>query len=107
MELNKDCVRDVLRYIEQNNVYKKNSFGKDQLHIVSLDELCQADSINYEINIIAYALEKMEEYDLIKFGSLKNHSNINKGYVNYHVSEITSHVMSFWIMLKMTMIGIK
>lgn len=95
MMLNKDCVRDILMYIEKNNIYKQNSFGKDQLHAVSFDELCETDSINYENDIIHYALEKMEEHNLIKFNNIKNHSNINRCFTNYHVSEITDYGHEF------------
>lgn len=90
MELNKDCIRDILLYIEQHNILEKDNFGKDRFHIVTFDELCKSDSVKYEDEIIYYAIQKMEESNLIKFNSLKNHSNLNRCFINYHITEITS-----------------
>ncbi len=58
MELNKDCVRDILLYIEQHNILEKDNFGKDRFHIVTFDELCTSNSLNYENDAIYYALQK-------------------------------------------------
>lgn len=90
MKFIKDCVRDILMYVEEHSIYEKNNIGQNHLHIVSFDELCRADTVKHENDIINYALEKMEEYNLIKFNNNKNHSNIDKCFTNYHISEITN-----------------
>lgn len=90
MKLNKDCVRDILIYIEEKSVYEEIGMGKKRLHIVSFDELCKSNSIDHGNDIINYALEKMEEHNLIKFNSNKNHSSIDRCFINYHISEITN-----------------
>ena len=95
MKFNKDCVRDILMYIEEHSIYKNNNLGEYQLHIVHFDELCNADSIKHENDIIYYALQKMEEYHLIKFNANQNRSNINRCFINYHISEITNNGHEF------------
>ena len=97
MKFIKDCVRDILMYVEEYSIYEENNLGYKQLHIVNFDELCQADSIKHENDIIQYALEKMEEYRLIKFteSTPKNSSVIDDGFKNYSISEITDRGHEF------------
>lgn len=95
MKFDKDCVRDILIYLKGHIVSEKDRFNKISLHIVSFDELCKSDEIQYEHDIIQYAIEKMEEYKLIKLNNMKNSSYINKGFKNYHITEITSYGHEF------------
>lgn len=95
MKFDKDCVRDILIYLKNHIVSEKDRFNKISLHIVSFDELCKSDEIQYDYDIIHYAIEKMEEYKLIKLNNMKNNSYINKGFKNYHITEITSYGHEF------------
>lgn len=89
MQLNKDCIRDILMYVEKHSIYEINNIKENHLHIVHFDELCDSDEIQYKNDVIYYALEKMEEYHLIDFNSSKHHSNIDRCFTNYHISKIT------------------
>lgn len=89
MQLNKDCVRDILMYVEKHNIYEINNIKENQLHIVHFDELCKADELQYKNDVIYYALQKMKEYRLIDFDSTQLHSTIDRCFTNYHISEIT------------------
>lgn len=97
MKFIKDCVRDILMYVEKYSVYETNNLGYKSLHIVNFDELCHSDLIKGDNDIIQYALEKMEEYRLIKFTDTtsQNSSIIDDGFKNYSIAEITNHGHEF------------
>lgn len=95
MKFNKDCVRDILIYLKSHIVSEKDRFGKISLHIVTFNELCESDEIQYDYDIIQYTIEKMEECKLIKLNNMKNSSYINKGFKNYHITEITFYGHEF------------
>lgn len=98
MQLNKDCIRDILIYVGKHSIYEMNNIKQNQLHIVHFDELCESNDLQYENDIIYYALQKMVEYNLIKFDSIsssKLHSKIDRCFTNYHISEITDRGHEF------------
>lgn len=89
MDLNKDCIRDVLLYIKKYCIYEKTNFGT-KLHEVTLDELCKSEKCSkYGIETIYYTINKLNEYGLIKFGKVKYSSNIDKTFQNLHINDIT------------------
>lgn len=62
MKLNKDCVRDILLYLEENcRPYNDTRFG-NILHCVTLHEITESEQLSvYDYNTIHYTLEKLFE----------------------------------------------
>jgi hypothetical protein len=62
MKLNKECIRDVLLYIEEHCIFENDKrFGR-MLHQVSLNELLKAEQTSkYSYDDLHYTLEKMFE----------------------------------------------
>ena len=92
MKLNKDCIRDILMYVEQNNVYEEiKNFKYSSLHTISFDDLCEDETIKskYKHDVIYYTIEKMKDYGLI-ITSKESHSSIKfEGFKNHHINGIT------------------
>lgn len=89
MELNKDCVRDILLYVKKYCGDPNSHIGKTTLD-VSLDELCKSEQCSkYEIRIISYTIEQLEEYGLIKLGNNNHNSVIDKKFKNLHIHRLT------------------
>lgn len=67
MVLNKDCVRDVLIYIEKHCVYYEHERFGHSLHEVTLKELTEADELSqYVYDDIHYTLQMLFEGNYIK-----------------------------------------
>lgn len=94
MKLNKNCVRDILMYVEENSTYKESNGFKNYftLKVITFNDLCQTEIINskYEHDTIYYTIEKMKDYGLIKTEDDPLNSNCFEGLKNYHIESITS-----------------
>ena len=90
MEFNKDCARDILLYVKQNCCFKESKFGKRWCE-VSFDELCKSDQCSkYGTETISYAITTLLDYQLIKKGKIETNSNIDDGFRNIHIYDLTS-----------------
>lgn len=67
MKLNKECIRDMLLYIEEHCIYYEDTrFGKS-LHEVSLKELTEVDELSqYSYDDKYYTLQKLFEGQYIQ-----------------------------------------
>lgn len=67
MKLNKDCIRDILLYVEEHCVYEDDKRFGHRLHEVTFNELCNAEKLSqYSQDDKHYTVEKLFEGNFIK-----------------------------------------
>lgn len=90
MCFNKDCARNILLYVRENCAFRETKYGTFW-HEVSLDELCESERCSqYGIKCISYTINTLSDYELIKLGSSKTGSKIDKYFNNVHINSLTS-----------------
>lgn len=78
MKLDKDCIREVLLYIEEHCIFETDKFGEKRIHIVGFHELTEANELSkfYEDDI-RYTIVKLLEGDYIKGSLIPKNSGLN------------------------------
>ena len=62
MKLNKECIRDILLYVEEHCIFEDNKLGKYRIHEVSFHELCLAKDLSqFTPDDIRYTISKLFE----------------------------------------------
>ena len=95
MEINKECVRDILLYVKEYCVFQQTTQGK-HWHEVSFDELCKSEKCSkYGMESIFYVIDKLSEYNLINLSKIKFKSNIDSSFKNIHINSLTARGHEF------------
>lgn len=88
MKLDKDCIRNILIYIEKYCVYEIDKFGNKSMHIVNLHELMGAkDLLNTPEDDIRYTVVKLLEGRYLEGKLIPKNSGLNFDIVN--ISQLT------------------
>ena len=78
MKLDKDCIREVLLYIEEHCIFETDKFGEKRIHIVGLHELAESNELSeFDEDNIRYTIVKLMEGDYIKGGFIPKDSGLN------------------------------
>ena len=84
MKLNKECIRDVLLYIEEHCIFEDDKYGYHRIHEVTFHELCNAEDLSqYTQDDVRYTISKLFEGRYIQGYVIPKDA-----YISFHIANI-------------------